>query len=126
MDLQVTQAPDSNSLTKTWTTVETKVPCLVEPIKTISASEKVSGKSFKDIYAENDYFRLTLGHRLSKRQRITNVRDSTGDVIMTELEVVGEPSTEFEIVGEEFVFTPFGKAQQFTYMVGRVAVQNVR
>jgi hypothetical protein len=126
LDLQVVQNTTTNALEKKWVTVATGVKCLLEPIKTISASERSSGKHFTDIYAENDLYTLALGQRLSKRQRITNVRDSSGDIILNEIEVMGHPATEFEVIGETLIINPFGKVSQYTYMIGRVGVQNVK
>lgn len=126
LDLQVVQDPVTGSLDKNWVTVATDVKCLLEPIKTISASERSSGKHFSDIYVENDLFNLAIGRQLSKRERITNVRDADNKIILKELEVAGQPATAFEIIGETLIISPFGKVSQYTYMVGRVAVQNVK
>lgn len=125
LDLQVSQDPNTRALVKAWVPVAVKVPVLIEPIKSISASERTSGKHFLDVYSENDLFNMSIGRRLSKRQRISNVRDSDGNIILTELEVAGDPATEFEVIGETLVINPFGKVSQYSYMIGRVSVQNV-
>lgn len=124
MSLAVTQDPRTNSLTKVWTVSASSVPVLVEPIKTVSASARVSGKEFKNHYLETDFFNLTTNYQLSKRNRITNVRDADGKLIYKEVELAGDPATVFEVVGENAIVNPFGQNTSFVYLMGRVEVQN--
>jgi hypothetical protein len=127
MDVQsevVTQDTGSGALTRTWSAVKTNVPILAEPIESKSASEDSSGKKFSDIYDEWDVIKVHTKMKLTKRHRITNIRDAAGNVVWTEAELTGTPAMTFDVVGELVVFGPFGEISEYQYMVKRVDVQN--
>lgn len=126
MEEIVVQDSTTFALDKTWTITSSRVPALIEPIQSQGATERASGKSFKNEYSEHDLIYMTIGTRLSKRDRVTNIRDATGRIIYTELEVTGEPATEYEVIGEKLVITMFGSVTQYEYLLGRVAVQDVK
>lgn len=122
--LAVTQNTVNMQFVKTWTTTEANVPGLVEPLVSVSASKGVSGKRFETLdYTETQYFKLHTNKRLSKRDRITNVRDASGTKIFLEMDANGEPATIFEVVGESPVVDPFGGINHWTYLVNRVEIQ---
>lgn len=122
--LAVTQNATNMQFIKTWTTSKANIPGLVEPLVSVSASKGVSGKRFETLdYTETQYFKLHTSERLSKRDRITNVRDVNGNKIFIEMDVNGDPATIFEVVGETPVMDPFGDVNHWTYLVNRVEVQ---
>lgn len=122
--LAVSQNTVNMQFIKTWTTTKSGISCLVEPLVSVSASKGVSGKRFETLdYTETQYFKLHTNYRLSKRDRIVNVKDADGNYVFLEMDANGDPATIFEVVGESPVMNPFGTVNHWTYLVNRVEVQ---
>ena len=73
---------------------------------------RVSGSTerFGFLYEDVDYVKITFPAdvELSKRDRVTNIRDSQGNVIWKERHIPGNPPTIYEVTGVTPIVDPFG------------------
>lgn len=74
---------------------------------------RVSGTTerFGEMYQNVDYIKVTFpaNVKLSKRDRITNVRDAAGNIIWREEEIKGSPPTVFNVMGVTPILDPFNR-----------------
>lgn len=66
---------------------------------------------FGEMYSNIDYIKVTFpaSVKISKRDRITNVRDAAGNIIWREEEIKGSPPTVFNVNGVTPILDPFGR-----------------
>lgn len=93
----------------------------------ISTGLRMSGttETFGASYESEDYVRLWFPSTvtISKRDQITNIRDSAGNVIWKEEEVPGSPPTVFNVLGVTPLPNPFGKVLEYQAMLERADKQ---
>ena len=131
------QDPDSGAIIREWqpnpyspttptapTGLET-YRCLARSV--ISGGIRVVGTTerFGGLYDGVDYVQLFFpAHvELSRRDRVTNIRDASGLVVWKELERADNAPTIFNVVGVSPLFDPFGKHIENMTMLERVETQ---
>lgn len=122
-NLAVTQNPKSKAISKVWTK-DHSITCYAFGVLTDAVSDDASGKTFRFRYEENQYIKMHTGERLSKRQRITNIRDASGNLIWVEDDLPGSPATVFEVQGTTVRHDPFQNFVDYEVLLKRVEVQN--
>lgn len=79
----------------------------------IDGGIRVAGTTerFSDMYENVDYVKMSFpaSVRISKRDRITNIRDPKGNIIWKEEEQPSAPPTVFNVMGVTPVIDPFGR-----------------
>jgi hypothetical protein len=79
----------------------------------IDGGIRVAGTTerFTEIYENVDYVKISFpaSVRISKRDRITNIRDPKGNIIWKEEEQPSAPPTVFNVMGVTPVIDPFGR-----------------
>lgn len=131
----VSQDPDSGELIRVWQPAEDdpetpevegqleSFSCLARGI--MEGGIRVAGTTerFGETYDAVDYIKIWFSPRvhLSRRDRITNVRDKRGNVIWME-EETGKP-TVFSVTGVIPIIDPFGKHTESTALLERVESQ---
>lgn len=118
------QDPDSGEIIRVWQKNPEKDPtpdpdakalesfkCIARGI--VDGGIRVAGTTerFGEMYSNIDYIKITFpAHvKISKRDRITNVRDAAGNIIWREEEVKGSPPTVFNVNGVTPILDPFGR-----------------
>lgn len=129
------QDPDSGAILRLWVaedpdTLQVEggliaVPCLFRGV--IDGGIRVAGTTerFSEVYENVDWAKITFpAHiNITKRDRITNVRDRNGNIIWREEEIEGNPPTIFEVRGITPVINPFGRHVENTGLLERAEVQ---
>jgi hypothetical protein len=102
------------------------IRCLVVAIKEVGAASKADAKRFEDggVYKEILDIRMHTPIPLSKRWRISDIKDSSGDYPYLEMELNGSPPTIFEVYGSHPMFDVIGRVQYYDNFLRRVAVQD--
>lgn len=118
------QDPDSGEIVRVWQKNPQKDPeesngdaelysfkCIARGI--VDGGIRVSGTTerFGEMYENVDYIKVTFpaNVKLSKRDRVTNVRDAAGNIIWREEEIKGSPPTVFNVQGVTPILDPFGR-----------------
>lgn len=103
----------------------TSFRCLARGI--IDGGIRVAGTTerFSEIYENVDYVRMWLpgNIRISRRDRITNIRDVRGNIIWVEEEEPSSPPTIFNVVGVTPIVDPFGRLIEYQTLLERVQIQ---
>lgn len=130
-----TQDSDSGAIIRVWVADDPNtstseggiigVPCLFRGI--IDGGIRVAGTTerFSEIYENIDWAKMTFpaNVNLTKRDRITNVRDISGNILWREEEIDGSPATVFEVRGITPIINPFGRHVENMALLERAEVQ---
>lgn len=101
------------------------IRCLVRGV--IDGGIRVAGTTerFSDTYENVDWARMTFpaGVNINKRDRITNIRDLSQNILWREEEVPGGMATTFNVMGVTPIINPFGKHTENVALLQRAEVQ---
>lgn len=102
------------------------MPCVIRGV--IDGGIRVAGTTqrFSEIYENIDWVRIWFPpqYHVTKRDRITNIRDlKTGKVMWIEEEVDGNPATTFSVKGITPTQGPFGRHVENVGLLERTEVQ---
>jgi hypothetical protein len=120
------QHPDSGEIIRKWqpntldnpATPDINEAAILESFRCIArgiVSPGIRGagttEHFGTLYQDIDYVKMTFpaSVNISKRDRITNIRDLRGNLIWKEEEQPDEPPTIFNVMGVIPIIDPFGK-----------------
>jgi hypothetical protein len=118
----ISQDSKTKEIVNSWVFDRT-IKCYATSIETDSASDAASGKKFNDRYREYELIKIHTTQRLSKRTRLSAIRNAKGNVVWVEPEREDAP-TVFEVQGATAYFDPFGLVLKYEVMCRRVEVQD--
>lgn len=115
--------PDEGSLLATF-------PCMARGIVGTGLRGDGTSESWGDIYLDTDYCRIEFPSStiLTKRDRVTNIRNRRGQILWLEEEISPNEqgvfkSTVFDVKGVTPVIDPFGNHTSNVAMLERASVQ---
>jgi hypothetical protein len=134
----IDQDPDSGTIKRVWQSGSTdqgtpndtsddleSFPCIARGI--IDGGIRVSGTTerFGSMYDAVDYVNITFPANvfLTRRDRITNIRDNKGNIIWVEEERGDGAPTVFSVNGVIPIVDPFGQHIENTALLERVEAQ---
>lgn len=87
----------------------------------VDGGVRVAGTTerFGQMYEDIDYVKITfpISTKISRRDRITNIRDQSGNVVWKEEDQPDAPPTVFEVTGVTPIIAPFvGAVEQFALL----------
>lgn len=106
-----TEAQDANTgaMKREWSYYKT-INCQAKGIISNSATTRSSDRqTFNNKYVNEQLIQVRTIDRLTGREKATNIKDSTGKVIWTELDYPTETPTVFEVVGTTPMMDAFGR-----------------
>jgi hypothetical protein len=128
LDLYVqseTQDANTGAIKKEWMFSKT-IPCHAKGIVSNSATARSGDKQvFGAKYINDQTIQIRTIEKLNVRQKITNIRDSSGNVIWTEIDYPQETPTVFEVVGVTPITDPFGGTLGFNSTLKRSENQTI-
>jgi len=117
----------SGTITRSWVYDRT-VDCKIEPLKAGGALGRSDNKTFEtsanDEYLENFQMKMKSPINMSKRWRISSIRDSVGNVVYKEIDKYGQPDMIFEVTASHAEIDPLGKVSYYEVTLKRVPIQN--
>jgi len=119
-----TQEETTNAIVKKWLYIRT-ANCLARGYISDTARSQGSSEKVGERYQNVDYLTIETEEKLTKSQKITNIRNQEDQVIWFEL--VGnnyESPTVFDVVGVIPVLDPFGTIMSYNLSVKRSEVQS--
>jgi hypothetical protein len=117
------QDPTTGQIKREWI-FDRKIICHVDIISSEGASTPDNNKNFGEKYSQEEKFRLKTKERLSKRTRLTNLKNRSGEVIFIENDQIDTPPTIFEIESHHPRLDPLGNVLYFESNLRRVGVQS--
>ncbi|NDB84180.1 MAG: hypothetical protein EB127_15910 [Alphaproteobacteria bacterium] len=124
--VQQNSQTSSGNVSREWVYSKT-IDCRVEPIKLGGSTNSGDNKTF-DVGPENRYtemFQLKVKSpvQLSRRSRISSIRDNQGRVIYKEIDRYGNPDMIFEVTASHAEIDPLGRVNYYETTIQRVEVQ---
>lgn len=127
-DIYVQQNAQSNSgnITREWVYDRT-INCKVEPLKTGGALNRGDNEVFDhggdNSYNENFQLKVKSPIPISRRARITSIRDSKGAVVYKEIDRYNQPDMIFDVTASHAELDPLGRISYYETTIKRVEVQ---
>lgn len=134
----LTSDPDSNEIIREWqsgTTDQGTLSDITDDLESFSciarsvvgSGARIAGTTerFGELYEGVDYVLITFssGVKISRRDRITNIRDAAGSIIWREEERVDDAPTVFNVNGVNPIISPFGKHIESMALLQRIEGQ---
>lgn len=101
-----------------------KVPCHVDIINSQGASTPDNDKIFGKEYVQEEKIRLKTSEHLSKRMRVTNIKNRSDQSLFIEFDQVDTPPTIFEIDSHHPRLDPLGNVLYYESNLRRLSVQS--
>lgn len=123
--VQVNKQQPSGAMQRVWE-YEKTIPCKIEPLSQRGASIKGDGENFGlgvDGYVETIQLKMKTLEYLTKRQRVSAIRSSDGEVAFREVSKISQDDTIFDVISSHPVLDPFGKVSHYSVNIRRVSVQ---
>lgn len=98
--------------------------CHIDIITTEGASTPDNNKNFDREYTQEERVRMKTKERLSKRMRVSNIKNRSGEILFQEFEQIDSPPTIFEIESHHPRLDPLGNVLYFETNLRRVSVQS--
>ncbi len=120
-----TQDSNTGAIKKEWMFYKT-IPCHAKGMVTNSATSRSSDRqAFGSKYINDQTIQIRTVEKINIRQKITNIRDSSGNVIWSEINYPNETPTVFEVVGVTPITDPFGGTLGFNSTLKRSENQTI-
>lgn len=134
----VTHDPDSNEIIRIWQPNDNPYTTVDESAQTLESFDciargimeggiRVAGTTerFNNLYEGVDYvlIHFPASVRLTRRDRVTNIRDSKGNIIWVEEERIDSAPTIFSVNGVTPILDPFGQHIENMALLERVEIQ---
>lgn len=120
-----TQDPNSGAIKKEWNYYKT-LDCHAKGIISNSSTARTGDKqSFSNKYVNEQGIEVRTIERLTFREKITNICDSQGNKIWTEIDFPNETPTVFEVVGTTPLTDPFGRVIAYSSSLKRSENQQI-
>lgn len=120
---QKTQDASHGTIVRDWV-FSKNIECHIDIISTTGTSISDNNKKFDLVYTEEEKIKLKTKVPLSKRFRITNIKNRSGEVLFVETDKIDNPPTIFEIESYHPRLDPFGNILFYESNLRRVGVQN--
>jgi hypothetical protein len=119
------QDPDTGAIKREWNYHRT-VDCHAKGVISNSATTRSSDKQvFSNKYMNDQIIQVRTSDKLTMREKVTNIRDKSGNVIWAEINFPTETPTVFEVVGVTPVTDPFGTVIAYNSSMKRSENQQI-
>ena len=120
---QLTEQDDNtNSINRKWIILK-NINCLIMPIRESGGSATSDNKLFDKRYIEELEIKIHTSEKLSKRRRVSGIKNNKGIQLYKELDRISEPDTIFEVYASHPIFDVFGNINYYENHLKRVQVQ---
>jgi hypothetical protein len=119
------QDPDTGAIKKEWLFYKS-VDCHAKGVISNSATTRSSDKQiFNNKYVNDQIIQVRTEVRLTTREKVTNIRDMSGNYIWVELDFPTETPTVFEVMGTTPLTDPFGRVIGYNSSMKRSENQQI-
>lgn len=117
------QDENTNAITRRWVLLK-NIQCSIMPIRESGGSATSDNKTFNKDYIEELEIKMYTLEKLSKRWRVSSIKNLKSEELYTEIDRVSEPSTIFEVYASHPIFDIFGNIQYYENHLKRTQVQS--
>ncbi len=119
------QDQNTGAIKKEWQYQKT-IPCHAKGVISNSATTRSSDKQiFSNKYVNDQVIQVRTAEKLTARDKVTNICDSHGNVIWSEINFPTETPTVFEVVGTTPITDPFGNVLGYNSSMKRSENQQI-
>lgn len=135
-DWEIVQDPESGEVTRTWVDddpdtlteeghIIKNVPCIARAVLGSGLNNVGNTERFDEIYKNIEWVKMQVppGYSITKRDRMTRIRDQKGNVIWTNEEENDSPPTVFNVMGVTPIPGAFGDVVEYMVLLKRADVQ---
>lgn len=121
---QLTEQDDStNAINRRWVLLK-NISCSIVPIRESGGSATSDNKTFDKKYIEELEIKMYTSERLSKRWRVSGIKNNKRINLYQELDRISEPDTIFEVYASHPIFDVFGNINYYENHLKRTQVQS--
>ena len=117
------QDENTNAITRRWVLLK-NIQCSIMPIRESGGSATSDNKTFNKDYIEELEIKMYTLEKLSKRWRVSSIKNLKSEELYTEIDRISEPSTIFEVYASHPIFDIFGNIQYYENHLKRTQVQS--
>jgi len=117
------QDENTNAITRRWVLLK-NIQCSIMPIRESGGSATSDNKTFNKDYIEELEIKMYTLEKLSKRWRVSSIKNLKSEDLYTEIDRISEPSTIFEVYASHPIFDIFGNIQYYENHLKRTQVQS--
>jgi hypothetical protein len=117
------QDESTNAIVRRWLLMKS-IQCSIIPIRESGGSATSDNKTFGKDYIEELEVKMYTLEKLSKRWRVSGIKNSKKEELYTEIDRISEPSTIFEVYASHPIFDMYGNVQYFENHLKRTQVQS--
>lgn len=117
------QDSDTNEITRRWAVLK-PISCAIIPITESGGSATSDNKIFSKEYIEELEIKMHTSEQLSKRWRVTSIKNSSKKELYKEIDRISQPNTIFEVYASHPIVDLFGNVQYYENHLKRVMVQS--
>ena len=119
------QDTDTGALVKEWNYHRT-VACHAKGVISNSSTTRSGDKQvFSNKYLNDQVIQVRTAEKLTIREKVTNIRDTDGNVIWNEINYPSETPTVFEVMGTTPVTDTFGRVIAYNSSMKRSENQQI-
>ena len=119
------QDSDTGAIKREWSYHRT-LDCHAKGVISNSATTRSSDKQvFSNKYMNDQIIQVRTSEKLTMREKVTNIRDTAGNVIWAEANFPTETPTVLEVIGTTPVTDPFGTVIAFNSSMKRSENQQI-
>jgi hypothetical protein len=119
------QDTDTGAIKREWNYHRT-IDCHAKGVISNSATTRSSDKQvFSNKYMNDQIIQVRTSEKLTMREKVTNIRDASGNVIWSEANFPTETPTVFEVIGTTPVTDPFGTVIAYNSSMKRSENQQI-
>lgn len=119
------QDEETGAIKREWQYHKTLACHAKGSISNSATTRSTDKQSFSNKYSYEQNIQVRTVERLTARDKITNIADSQGNVIWTEIDFPTETPTVFEVIGTTPITDPFGKVIGYNSSLKRSENQQI-
>jgi len=103
------QDPDTGAIVKEWNYYKTLACHAKGIISNTATTGSGNRQTFSNRYIDDQIVQVRTVEKLTAREKVTNLRDSSNNVIWQEINYPNDSPTVFEVIGTTPMTDPFGR-----------------
>ena len=117
----------SGNVSREWVYSKT-INCKIEPLKTGNAMGRGDNKVFEhgddNSYYEKFQLKMKSPISITRRARISSIRDNAGNGVYKEMDRLNQPDMIFDVTASHAEIDPLGKISYYAVTLQRIDVQH--
>jgi hypothetical protein len=119
----IKQDENTGEIVRNWLYVRT-IQCLAKSQISSGIRTPANDKDISKTYDAEEIIKIMTGERLSRKYRVSKIRDLDENILWEEADIPGSPPTIFEVVGSTPILDGFGQILEYESTLQRTKIQN--